>query len=143
MTHIQGSVVGGVEEWCCDSLLCFNSSTWPWEEEISWREGGVCRCLLFIHGLGIRQTSTMHSATPALWSKGLAKTLCPGLGRQERGISGGQRKRVNIGLELAARPTVLYLDEQLGPVEVRRSDFFEFRLVPTLPEVINGGQPPF
>ncbi|CAE7233760.1 ABCG24 [Symbiodinium natans] len=32
-------------------------------------------------------------------------------GVEERGISGGQRKRVNIGLELAARPTVLYLDE--------------------------------
>merc|ERR1711988_275571 len=30
---------------------------------------------------------------------------------EKRGISGGQRKRVNIGLELAARPTVLMLDE--------------------------------
>eukprot|EP00930_Biecheleria_cincta_P065762 TRINITY_DN5164_c0_g1_i5.p1 TRINITY_DN5164_c0_g1~~TRINITY_DN5164_c0_g1_i5.p1 ORF type:complete len:783 (+),score=112.96 TRINITY_DN5164_c0_g1_i5:64-2412(+) len=30
---------------------------------------------------------------------------------ENRGISGGQRKRVNIGLELAARPTVLMLDE--------------------------------
>lgn len=30
---------------------------------------------------------------------------------EQRGISGGQRKRVNIGLELAARPTVLMLDE--------------------------------
>lgn len=30
---------------------------------------------------------------------------------QNRGISGGQRKRVNIGLELAADPTILFLDE--------------------------------
>jgi len=32
-------------------------------------------------------------------------------GVEERGISGGQRKRVNIGLELAAFPTLLFLDE--------------------------------
>ncbi|CAJ1329185.1 unnamed protein product [Effrenium voratum] len=30
---------------------------------------------------------------------------------EKRGISGGQRKRVNIGLELASRPTILMLDE--------------------------------
>ncbi|CAE7389152.1 ABCG24 [Symbiodinium microadriaticum] len=30
---------------------------------------------------------------------------------RERGISGGQRKRVNIGIELVALPKVLFLDE--------------------------------
>jgi ABC-type multidrug transport system ATPase subunit len=29
----------------------------------------------------------------------------------KRGISGGQRKRVNIGMELVADPTILFLDE--------------------------------
>jgi ABC-type multidrug transport system ATPase subunit len=32
-------------------------------------------------------------------------------GVEHRGISGGQRKRVNIGLEVAAQPSVLFLDE--------------------------------
>lgn len=37
-----------------------------------------------------------------------------------RGISGGQRKRVNVGIELVADPTLLLLDE------VQKDTFYSF-----------------
>ena len=43
---------------------------------------------------------------------GLAELLESRVGTPEsRGISGGQRKRVSIGMELIAEPVILYADE--------------------------------
>ena len=45
-------------------------------------------------------------------SLGIAHVADSIVGNEEdRGISGGQRKRVNIGMELVAEPSIMFLDE--------------------------------
>lgn len=74
----------------------------------------------------------MHSAQmrlPRSWSRyrihrkvdetiellGLQSVRDKVIGDEERrGISGGQRRRVNIGMELVAEPSILFLDEPIS-----------------------------
>lgn len=53
----------------------------------------------------------------------------------ERGISGGQRKRVSIGMELAATPTLLLLDEPTSGLDATAS----LQVIGSLKEIANLG----
>ena len=77
------------------------------------------------------------SITELLVILGLSSISDDVIGDEEtRGISGGQRKRVNIGMELAADPSVLFLDEPTSGLDSSTS-LEILRLLREIAEQIN------
>jgi ABC-type multidrug transport system ATPase subunit len=70
------------------------------------------------------------SADSTLANLGLSRVANSPVGDiKRRGVSGGEKKRVNLGLELMCRPQVLFLDEPTsGLVSVAR-DCFRLRQI--------------
>ena len=79
-----------------NAKLCFGNLT---DDEIS------KKCLLLLANLGLTETKDLKVGSPL-----------------EKTISGGQRKRLNIGLELIREPSVLYVDEPTSGLSSRDSE---------------------
>lgn len=79
-----------------NAKLCFGNLT---EEEIS------KKCHSLLADLGLTETRDLKVGSPL-----------------EKTISGGQRKRLNIGLELIREPSVLYVDEPTSGLSSRDSE---------------------
>ena len=86
------------------------------QDDIMHRELTVNNVLL--HSANMRLPSSLSSAqkkkkvVQTIEFLGLGQVINTVVGDEEtRGISGGQRKRVNIGMEIVADPSVLFLDE--------------------------------
>ena len=49
------------------------------------------------------------------------ESLTPAPPRFVRGVSGGERKRTNLGIEMMSNPSLIFLDEPTSGVPCRRS----------------------
>ncbi|KAF9971153.1 hypothetical protein BGZ73_005936 [Actinomortierella ambigua] len=106
-------LINGVEE---DLLYCRKLIGFVPQEDIMMRELTVHDVLL--HSAYMRLPSSMprsqmtEKVLEIIDFLGLNSVMDSVVGDAERrGISGGQRKRVNIGMELVADPSLLFLDE--------------------------------
>ncbi len=79
-----------------NAKLCFGNLT---DDEIS------KKCFSLLADLGLSETKDLKVGSPL-----------------EKTISGGQRKRLNIGLELIREPSVLYVDEPTSGLSSRDSE---------------------
>ncbi len=79
-----------------NAKLCFGNLT---DDEIA------KKCTLLLANLGLTETKDLKVGSPL-----------------EKTISGGQRKRLNIGLELIREPSVLYVDEPTSGLSSRDSE---------------------
>ena len=79
-----------------NAKLCFGNLS---DDEIA------KKCLLLLANLGLTETKDLKVGSPL-----------------EKTISGGQRKRLNIGLELIREPSVLYVDEPTSGLSSRDSE---------------------
>jgi ABC-type multidrug transport system ATPase subunit len=79
-----------------NAKLCFGNLT---DDEIS------KKCISLLADLGLTETKDLKVGSPL-----------------EKTISGGQRKRLNIGLELIREPSVLYVDEPTSGLSSRDSE---------------------
>ena len=86
------------------------------QEDVMYREMTVRETLQFSGysrldaDIGLREKATIINSTVGLLGlEAVSESL---IGDENiRGISGGQRKRVNLGIELVSHPTILLLDE--------------------------------
>ncbi|EDO37533.1 predicted protein, partial [Nematostella vectensis] len=105
-------MVNGVE---VDGLESFRTITgFVPQEDIMHRSLTVLEVLRYQATLRLPSNMTSHEKQQRVDQVIIIVIICRGnqeSSNESRGISGGQRKRVNIGMELVADPTLLFLDE--------------------------------